>query len=113
MADDDHGLLAFQEILPAGCPTVRVRTDASFVRHVETGIVVDRLPPGASCVECDEDTVAFDNFIDAIDQAQVIDLPSVRAITAEQFNTKCIVNDVILALNVARAPANIETKDPL
>jgi hypothetical protein len=64
-------------------------------------------------VEGDEDAVAFDDFIDAIDQAQVIDRPSVRAITAEQFNTKCIVNDVILALKVACAAANIETKDPL
>ena len=36
MADDDHGPLALQEILLAGCPTVGVRTGASFVRHGET-----------------------------------------------------------------------------
>ena len=37
LADDDHGPLALQEILLAGCPTVGVRTGASFVRHGETG----------------------------------------------------------------------------
>ena len=47
LADDDHGPLAMQEILLAGCPTVGVRTGASFVRHGETGIVVERLPPAA------------------------------------------------------------------
>jgi hypothetical protein len=51
LADDDHGPLALQEILLAGCPTVGVRTGASFVRHGETGAVVDRLPPGASCLQ--------------------------------------------------------------
>ena len=45
LADDDHRPLALQKILLAGCPTVGVRTGASFVRHGETGIVVDRLPP--------------------------------------------------------------------
>ena len=46
LADDDHGPLALQEILLAGCTTVGVRTGASFVRTGETGVVVDRLPPG-------------------------------------------------------------------
>ena len=30
----------------AGCPTVGVRTGASFVKTGETGLLVDRLPPG-------------------------------------------------------------------
>ena len=34
--------LALQEILLAGCPTVGVRTKASFVRTSETGVVVRR-----------------------------------------------------------------------
>ena len=33
LADDDHGPLALQEILLAGCPTVGVRTGAPFVEH--------------------------------------------------------------------------------
>jgi hypothetical protein len=99
LADDDHGPLALQEILLAGCPTVGVRTDASFVRHRETGIVVDRLPPGASCVECDADALALDAFIDAIEQAQTIDRPSVRAIAAEQFDTTRIVDGLLESLS--------------
>jgi hypothetical protein len=99
LADDDHGPLALQEILLAGCPTVGVRTGASFVRHRETGIVVDRLPPGASCVECDADALALDAFIDAIEQAQTIDRPSVRAIAAEQFDTTRIVDGLLESLS--------------
>jgi len=78
---------------------VGVRTGASFVRHGETGIVVDRLPPGASCVECDADAVALDAFIEAVEQAQTIDRPSVRAIAAEQFNTASIVDGLLESLN--------------
>lgn len=99
LADDDHGPLALQEILLAGCPTVGVRTGASFVWHGETGIVVDRLPPGASCVECDADAVALDTFVAAIDQAQSIDRSSVRAIAAEQFNTASIVDGLLESLS--------------
>ena len=100
LADDDHGPLALQEILLAGCPTVGVRTGASFVRHGETGIVVDRLPPGASCVECDANAVALDAFIDAIEQARTIDQPSVHAIAAAQFNTASIMNKVMSSIAV-------------
>jgi hypothetical protein len=99
LADDDHGPLALQEILLAGCPTVGVRTGASFVRHGETGIVVDRLPPGASCVECDADALALETFVDAIEQAQTIDRPTVRSIAAEQFNTASILDGLLNSLS--------------
>ena len=59
LADDDHGPLALQEILLAGCPTVGVRTGASFVKSGETGVLVDRLPPGRQCAETDEDERAW------------------------------------------------------
>jgi hypothetical protein len=110
LADDDHGPLALQEILLAGCPTVGVRTGASFIRHGETGIVVDRLPPGASCVECDADAVALDDFIDAIDQAQTIDRPSVRAIVAELFNTTSIVYSLLGPLSTVSQSVRHEHK---
>jgi hypothetical protein len=48
LADDDHGPLALQEILLAGCPTVGVRTGAAFVRDGVTGVLVERLPRGQS-----------------------------------------------------------------
>jgi hypothetical protein len=98
LADDDHGPLALQEILLAGCPTVGVRTGASFVRHGETGILVDRLPPGAACVECDPDALALDAFIDAIEQAQSLDRGMVREVAAGQFDTTSIVNSLLEAV---------------
>ncbi|MFQ3592162.1 MAG: glycosyltransferase [Gemmataceae bacterium] len=51
LADDDHGPLALQEILLAGCPVVGVRTGAPFIQDGVTGVFVDRLPPGAKCVK--------------------------------------------------------------
>ncbi len=66
LADDDHGPLALQEILLAGCPTVGVRTGASLIEPNETGRWVDRLPPGRDCVEGDEDEVALAAYLDTI-----------------------------------------------
>jgi len=102
LADDDHGPLALQEILLAGCPTVGVRTGASFVRNGETGVVVDRLPPGRQCAESDADVRALAVFMDAIEQAQSMDRQSVRDRTTEQFDTERIIDDVITDLHVAR-----------
>ena len=84
LADDDHGPLALQEILLAGCPTVGVRTGASFVRTGETGVVVDRLPPGRQCAESDDDVRALAVFMEAIEQAQSMDRHSVRDRAAER-----------------------------
>ncbi len=102
LADDDHGPLALQEILLAGCPTVGVRTGASFVKTGETGVVVDRLPPGRQCVETDDDVRALAVFMEAIEQAQSMDRQTVRDRAAEQFDTDRIIDDVITALNTAR-----------
>ena len=78
LADDDHGPLALQEILLAGCPTVGVRTGASFVKTGETGVLVDGLPPGRQCVETDEDERALAGYLEAVEQAQAMDRESVR-----------------------------------
>ena len=88
LADDDHGPLALQEILLAGCPTVGVRTGASFVKTGETGLLVDRLPPGRQCVETDEDERALGTYMDAIDLAESMDRDSVRHLAREQFATR-------------------------
>ena len=103
LADDDHGPLALQEILLAGCPTVRVRTGASFVRTGETGVVVARLPPGRQCAESEDDVRALAVFMEAIEQAQSMDRHSVRDRAAEEFNSDGIGDDIIIALNVLRA----------
>ena len=97
MADDDHGPLSLQEILLAGCPTVAVPTGASFVRTGETGIVVDRLPPGRQCAESDDDVRALAVYMEAIEQAQSMDRHSVRGRAAEEFDTDRIVGSIICA----------------
>ena len=101
LADDDHGPLALQEILLAGCPTVGVRTGASFVRTGETGVVVDRLPPGRQCAESDEDVRALAVFMEAIEQASAMDRHSVRERAASEFDTDRIVDIIITAVNKA------------
>ena len=98
MADDDHGPLALQEILLAGCPTVGVRTGAAFVQHGETGVLVDRLPPGRQCAKSDSGVRALAVFMEAIEQAQTPDHNGVRERAAEQFDTDRIVESIVDAL---------------
>ena len=105
LADDDHGPLALQEILPAGCPTVGVRTGASFVKTGETGVLVDRLPPGRQCVETDGDERALAGYLEAIEQAQVLNRDLVRQLTAEQFDSRSIVDQVVTTLATVRESA--------
>ncbi|MBX3399553.1 MAG: glycosyltransferase [Gemmataceae bacterium] len=102
LADDDHGPLALQEILLAGCPVVGVRTGAVFVRAGTTGALVDRLPPGAKCVANDHDVAVLDGFIKCVSRAMEMDRRSVRAAAADEFSTELIVDRVVTALELAR-----------
>jgi len=102
LADDDHGPLALQEILLAGCPTIGVRTGAAFVQHGRTGYLVDRLPPGRQCVANDDDERALAAYLDALRQAQAMDRRAVRVAAAEQFDTEKIAQACVLALDAAR-----------
>lgn len=103
LADDDHGPLALQEILLAGCPTVGVRTGAAFVRDGLTGITVERLPPGRTCVENADDEALLANYMNAVRRAMGINRHSVRATAAEEFDTERIVDRIIAALETTRA----------
>jgi hypothetical protein len=87
-----------QEILRAGCPTAGVRTGASFMKTGETGLLVDRLPPGRQCVETDEGEQTLAVHLEAIAQVQAIDRQTVRNIAAAQFHNERIVEQVIAAL---------------
>ena len=98
LVDDDHGPLALQEILLAGCPTVGVRTGASFVKTGETGVLVDGLPPGRQCVETDEDEQSLAVYLEAVEQAQAMHRESVRHLSAEQFDAGNTVDHVITTL---------------
>lgn len=103
LADDDHGPLALQEILLASCPTVGVRTGASFVKTGETGAIVDRLPSGRQCVESDHDVRALAVYLEAIEQAQAMDRESVRRYATVLFATEHIADQVTTALAHVRA----------
>ena len=103
LADDDHGPLALQEILLAGCPVVGVRTGAPFIQDGVTGIFVDRLPPGAKCVKNDADEAALATFVEGIQRIQQTDRRSVRAGAGEVFGTEPIAGPIIEALATARS----------
>ena len=100
LADDDHGPLALQEILLAGCPTVGVRTGASFVHTGETGVIVDRLPPGGQSVVRDSDASALK--VDSLGRTLSFDRHTVRERAAIQFNTNRVLDAVVSALDAAR-----------
>jgi hypothetical protein len=84
-------------------------TGAAFVRHGETGIVVDRLPPGRQCAESDDDVRALAAFMEAIEQAQAMDLHSVRDRAAGELDTDRIVDSIINAVNTVRLAGGIGT----
>jgi hypothetical protein len=110
LADDDHGPLALQEILLAGCPNVGVRTGASFVRTGETGVVVDRLPPGRQCAESVDELRALAVFIEAIEQAQTLDRHSVRERATVEFDTGTMVDSIITSAKNALSAAVYSAK---
>jgi hypothetical protein len=110
LADDDHGPLALQEILLAGCPTVGVRTGASFLRDGVTGYSVDRLPPGSQCVATSDDELALSTFLCALNRAQALDRSGVRDQARFEFGTPQIVESIISALGTARSADRDTTK---
>jgi hypothetical protein len=92
LADDDHGPLALQEILLAGCPVVGVRTGAPFIQDGVTGVFVERLPPGAKCLENDADPAALGLFVAGIQRG----LTSTLAVSDhEQFLMSGVVTSGI------------------
>lgn len=71
-----------------------MRTGASFVRTGETGVLVDRLPPGARCAASGADVRALAVFMEAIEKAQSMDRHSVRDRAASEFDTERIVDSI-------------------
>ncbi len=96
--------MALQEILLAGCPAVGVRTGASFVKNGETGVLVDRLPPGRQCVETDADERALAGYLEAVEQAQAMDRESVRENAMKAFDTEHIAKTVVGVLSSTVEP---------
>jgi hypothetical protein len=99
LADDDHGPLALQEILLAGCPTVGVRTGAPFIQDGVTGVFVKRLPPGAKCVQNDADADSLGVFVAGIRRGMEMKRDAVRASAADAFDSDRIVDGLIHILD--------------
>jgi len=97
LADNDHGPLALQEILLAGCPTVGVPTGTPFVEPGITGFLVRHLPSGR---DPKDRTLAA--YVDYLRRAQSLDRSVVRDAAAVRFSTARIVNTVLEALEQAR-----------
>ncbi len=102
LADDDHGPLALQEILLAGCPVVGVRTGAAFVQHGVTGMLVDRLPPGRSSITSDGDQIALHAFVQALTSAMALQRDKVRHAAAGTFATDRVADTIIGVLAALR-----------
>jgi hypothetical protein len=101
LADDDHGPLALQEILLAGCPVVGMRTGAPFIQHGITGMFVDRLPPGRSCLTNDADQLALEVFHQALSSIMAMSRAAVRATAILTFDTNRIVDMLVDSLQCA------------
>ncbi len=102
LADDDHGPLALQEILLAGCPVVGVCTGAPFIQDGVTGVFVDRLPPGTKCVKNDVDEEALATFVEGIQRIQQFSRVSIRRIIAANFSAPLIVDQIVQSLGSVR-----------
>lgn len=105
LADDDHGPLALQEILLAGCPAVGVRTGSSLVLDGVTGVLVAKLPPGQQSIANDNDVDALNCYVDSIARAQTMDRRAIRERAAYDFGTTRILDTVVSALDAVRATA--------
>lgn len=105
LADDDHGPLALQEILLAGCPTVGVRTGAPFIEHGVTGYFVDRLPPGKDGAKSDQDKACLKHFVDCLTEAQDLMRNQARTNSVSAFSTTSIVDTLLESLEIAAIQA--------
>jgi glycosyltransferase involved in cell wall biosynthesis len=103
LADDDHGPLALQEILLAGCPTVGVRTGASFVRAGVTGFWVERLPPGGRATSSEQDALLLTAYVDRIAQAMELNRYQVREYAVQEYSTDRITSAIVAKLDELRA----------
>ena len=74
----------------------------------ETGVVVDRLPPGRPCVETEEDERGLAVFLHAIEQAQAMDRQDVRRRAVEEYDCERITGQVIAAPAEVRAELTAE-----
>jgi hypothetical protein len=105
LADDDHGPLALQEILLAGCPAVGVRTGASFIQEGATGFWVERLPPGERAISSDSDAAFLSTYLGKLSQAMELNRQNVCQCAMQTFSTDRIVSAILNNLDALRTTA--------
>ena len=98
LADDDHGPLALQEILLAGCPTVGVRTGAPFIENGITGYFVDQLPPGSNNTSSDIERILLAAYESAVKDLFQLNRHEVQNLSRSTFSTKSIVDELVARL---------------
>lgn len=101
LADDDHGPLALQEILLAGCPAVGVRTGVPYLKDHLLGKIVRKLPPGKGFCSS-SDLSHLDRFIKSIAEISFLNRDTIRSIAKSQFNCHAVADDILTRLNVLR-----------
>ena len=94
LADDDHGPLALQEILLAGCPVVGVRTGVPFIKSGVTGFFVDLLPPGLNSVETDLQREQLSIYVELLEKSMSFRRSNIRTLAASTFSADAIVTAV-------------------
>lgn len=102
LADDDHGPLALQEILLAGCPVVGVPTGAPFVIPGKTGALVEKLPPGLENVNSNEDQSLLREYESTLTELFDFKRCSVRESSQQHFSNDAIVDQILAFLDGCR-----------
>lgn len=77
-------------------------TGASLIENGTTGSLVDRLPPGRSCIENESDESALKSYRNALDRAMSMRHNEVRARATQIYRTDQIVGDIIESLDGLR-----------
>lgn len=77
-------------------------TGPAFVRDGITGVLVERLPPGARCATNDSDAAALGYYLESLRRAMELDRRSVRAAASDEFATDRVAGQVLMVLDELR-----------
>lgn len=102
LPDKVDGPIALQVILLAGCPTVGLKTGATYIRENETGCHIAQFPGGRASSPHKTNDGDVCMLMHAIGRAHALDRQKVHAVAANDFDTEIIVDSVIAALNRSR-----------
>ncbi len=88
LSTDDRGPLALAEILLSGCPAIGIPTGAPFIRHGQTGILLNHFH--------------LNDCLAAIATCHHLNRHQVSALAQQQFDTRQITKTILTSLDHAR-----------